>query len=153
DSAASLPALNANTRKVAQSATLTLSTDPDKVRTIASSVTDIVARYHGLVISSSITSGKGSPPPTGPEPLPFSTGARGAAFQRRTRAKKLNAALDDLSTLALVASRDQGLKNIKSRFVDTRKQIKDLEDERDQLITQLSQAVTQEAIDAINARL
>jgi Domain of unknown function (DUF4349) len=144
---------SATSRKVAQNATLTLSTDPDKVRTIASSVTDIVAHYHGLVISSSITSGKGSPPPTGPQPLPFSTGALGAEFQLRIPANKLNAALDDLSKLGLVVSREQGTKDITSSFVDVRKQIKDLEDERDQLISQLSQAITQEAIDAINARL
>ncbi len=147
------PSLTAN-RKVAQKATLTISTDPDKVRSISSSVTAIVARYHGLVISSSITSGRGSPPPPGsPEPLPFSTGALGAEFQLRIPANKLNAALDDLSKLGLVVSREQGTQDITSRFVDTRKQIKDLEDERDQLISQLSQAVTQEAIDAINARL
>ena len=140
-------------RKVAQNATLTLSTDPDKVRTIASSVTDIVNHYHGLVISSSITSGKGSTPPGGPQPLPFSTGALGAEFQLRIPANKLDAALDDLSKLGLVVSREQGTKDITGSFVDTRKQIQDLTDERDQLIAQLSQAVTQEAIDAINARL
>jgi hypothetical protein len=140
-------------RKVAQKATLTLSTDPEKVRTIASSVTEIVNRYHGLVISSSITSGKGTTPPSGPEPLPFSTGALGAEFQLRVPATNLDAALDDLSKLGLVVSREQGTQDITGRFVDTRKQIQDLTDERDQLISQLSQAVTQEAIDAINARL
>ena len=44
-------------RKVSQTASLTLSTDPDKVRGIAASVSDVVSRYHGLVISSQITSG------------------------------------------------------------------------------------------------
>ncbi len=140
-------------RKVAQTADLTLSTDPEKVRTISSSVTEIVARYHGLVISSSITSGKGSPPPGGPEPLPFGSGALGAEFQLRIPANKVNAALDDLSKLGLVVSRQQGTQDITSRFVDAHNRIQDLTEERDQLISQLSQAVSQEAIDAINARL
>ncbi len=106
------------------------------------------------MISSSITSGRGTPlAPARPEPLPFSTGALGAEFQLRIPANKLNAALDDLSKLGLVVSREQGTQDITSSFVDVRSRIKDLADERDQLISQLSQAVTQEAIDAINARL
>jgi hypothetical protein len=144
-------------RQVSQTANLTLSTDPDKVRTIAASVTQIVSRYRGLVISSSITSGKGSAPPSGgpviPEPLPFSGGALGADFQLRIPASQLDNALNDLSALGLVVSREQGTLDITGRFASVHDRIQSLTSERDQLIKQLANAVSQEAVDAINARL
>jgi hypothetical protein len=148
-------------RHVSQTANLTLSTDPDKVRNIASSVTAIVNSYHGLVISSRITSGNGSPggqpgpvPLGAPEPLPFSAGALGADFQLRIPATQVDSALNDLSGLGLVVSRTQGTQDITGRFASAHDRIKSLTSERDQLIKQLSAPfITQDAIDAINARL
>src|SRR5262245_30501972 len=89
--AASAPAA----RKVAQNAQLTLSTNPDQVRNVADQVTQVARRYHGLVISSRITSGKGRPAP--PVPLPetqtFPVGpSLGADFQLRIPASKLEPA-------------------------------------------------------------
>lgn len=157
-SSTSAPALSAlASRQVSQTANLTLSTDPDKVRTIAASVTQIVSRYRGLVISSSITSGKGSSPPSGgpviPGPLPFSGGALGADFQLRIPASQLDNALNDLSALGLVVSREQGTQDITGRFASVHDRIQSLTSERDQLIKQLANALSQEAVDAINARL
>src|ERR671935_123885 len=40
------------TRKVASNAQLTLSTDPDKVRSVGDGVIQVTRRYHGLVINS-----------------------------------------------------------------------------------------------------
>ncbi len=144
-------------RHVAQTASLTLSTDPDKVRGIASAVSSIVAAHHGLVISSQITSGKPQPPTGGPvpvpEPLPFETGALGAEFQLRIPASQLNSALDDLSRLGLVVSRDQGTQDITGSFHSVHSRLQDLRSERDRLIAEIPNAVSQEAIDAINARL
>src|SRR3954447_17044019 len=147
-------------RHVAQKASLTLSTDPDKVRGIASEVTAIVASHHGLVISSQITSGTSKPPSGGgpvpvpvPEPLPFETGALGAEFQLRVPANQLDSALDDLSHLGLVVSREQGTQDITGSFHSVHSRLQDLRSERDRLIAELPNAVSQEAIDAINARL
>src|SRR4051794_3584700 len=147
-------------RHVAQKASLTLSTDPDKVRGIASEVTAIVASHHGLVISSQITSGTSKPPSGGgpvpvpvPEPLPFETGALGAEFQLRVPANQLDSALDDLSHLGLVVSREQGTRDITGSFHSVHSRLQDLRSERDRLIAELPNAVSQDAIDAINARL
>lgn len=146
--------LTAPGRHVSQTANLTLSTDPDKVRTISSSVTEIVRRYRGLVISSRITSGKGSAPSDGVTPLPFETGALGAEFQLRIPSSQIDNALNDLSGLGLVVSREQGTQDITGRFASTHDRIQSLTSERDQLIKQLSAPfITQDAIDAINARL
>ncbi len=148
-------------RHVSQKASMTISTDPDKVRGIAASVTSIVARHHGLVVSSQITSGAGSsgggggpvPQPLPEEPLPFATGALGAEFQLRIPANELDATLDDLSGLGLVVSRDQGTQDITGSFHSVHGRIQDLRSERDKLLGELPSAVSQDAIDAINHRL
>ena len=141
------------TRKVAQNANLTLSTDPDKVRTVATQVTEVVRRYHGLVISSQITSGKRGPAPRPlPETVPIGP-SLGADFQLRIPASKVEPALDDLSGLGLVISRTEGSQDITRRFNSARDSIGNLVSERDTLIKQLAQATTPGAVHAIKHRL
>jgi hypothetical protein len=161
--AASAPALDQSapvgptgaTRKVTHTANLTLSTDPDKVRAVADGVTEVTRRWNGLVISSQITSGKGSPNP-GPQPLgdtlPVGP-SLGAEFKLRIPASKLEPALDDLSGLGLVVSRTEGSQDITGRFNSARQQIGDLISERDVLIEQLAKATTTAAVHALKHRL
>ncbi len=151
---AAAPAVPAGQRKVASTADLTLSTDPDNVRDAASQVTDVVRRYRGLVISSQITSGRGGPP----QPIPLEgsfpvSPSLGAEFQLRIPAAKLEPALDDLSGLGLVVSRTEGSQDITRRFNTARDSIAGLTSERDTLIAQLAKAASQEAIHAIKHRL
>jgi hypothetical protein len=141
-------------RKVAKNANLTLSTDPDKVRSVADGVVQVTRRYRGLVITSQITSGK--PRHRGPTPIPerLPIGpSLGAEFQLRIPSAKLEQALDDLSKLGLVVSRTEGSQDITGRFNGTRQRIGNLTDERDALIRQLGTAVTTEAIATIKHRL
>jgi hypothetical protein len=141
-------------RKVASTASMTLSTDPDQVREVAGQVTDIMGRYRGLVISSQITSGQGGPP----QPIPLEEAvpvnpSLGAEFQLRVPASKLEQALDDLSGLGLVVSRTEGSQDITGRFNSTRERIANLTSERDVLIEQLARATSPIAVHAIRHRL
>ncbi len=117
-------------------------------------MTDVVRRYHGLVISSQITSGKGGPPQPIPleESFPVSP-SLGAEFQLRIPAAKLEPALDDLSGLGLVVSRTEGSQDITRRFNSARDTVGSLTSERDALIAQLAKATSPEAVHAIKHRL
>lgn len=141
-------------RKVAGTADMTLSTDPDQVREVAGQVTGIVSRYHGLVISSQITSGQGG----APRPIPLEqtvpvNPSLGAEFQLRIPAARLEQALDDLSGLGLVVSRTEGSQDITARFNSAHDRIASLTSERDALIEQLAKATTPAAVHAIKHRL
>jgi Domain of unknown function (DUF4349) len=144
-------------RRVSRSANLTLSTDPDKVRAVADGVTQVTRRWNGLVISSQITSGKGSPnPQPGPVPAPDVIPVNpslGAEFKLRIPSSKLEPALDDLSSLGLVVSRSEGSQDITGRFNSARQRIGDLLSERDALIKQLAGATTTAAVHALKHRL
>jgi uncharacterized protein DUF4349 len=140
-------------RRVSRSANLTLSTDPDKVRAVADGITQVTRRWHGLVISSQITSGKGSPhAPPAPDVVPVNP-SLGAEFKLRIPASKLEPALDDLSSLALVTSRSEGSQDVTGRFNSTRQRIGNLFTEREALIKHLAGATTPAAVHAIKHRL
>jgi Domain of unknown function (DUF4349) len=157
DSGVRRPVPSHQPRRVSRSANLTLSTDPDRVRAVADGVTQVTRRWNGLVISSQITSGKGSPnPQPGPVPAPDVIPVNpslGADFKLRIPASKLEPALDDLSSLGLVVSRSEGSQDITGRFNSARQRIGDLLSERDALIKHLAGATTAAAVHALKHRL
>jgi len=157
DSGVRRPVPSSGPRRVSRSVNLTLSTDPDKVRSVADGVIQVTRRWRGLVISSQITSGKGSPnPQPGPVPAPDVVPVNpslGADFKLRIPASKLEPALDDLSSLGLVVSRSEGSQDITGRFNSARQRIGDLLSERDALIKHLAGATTPAAVHAIKHRL
>jgi hypothetical protein len=139
---------------VSRTANLTLSTDPDKVRSVTDGVVQVTRRWNGLVISSEITSGKGSPKPPVPASLTVPVNpSLGAHFKLRIPASKLEPALDDLSRLGLVVSRTEASQDITARFNSARERIGNLVSERDALIKQLANATTTTAVHAIKHRL
>jgi uncharacterized protein DUF4349 len=143
-------------RKVAQTADLVLSTEPQDVRDVADGVVGVVDRYGGYVVSSNVTSGK-APAPT---PVPLDAGANGGrspqgsgTFELRIPAQHLQAALGDLSKLAHVTSRTEGVKDITKRFDDAKARVHDLNVERAHLLRQLADATTLTERQSLKVRL
>lgn len=88
------------------SAALGLTTDADKVQGAADGVVALTGQYHGFVDSSDVHIG-------GPDAHAF--------FQLRIPAAHLRDALDDLSGLGRVVSRDEGSANVTGAYVDAGK--------------------------------
>ena len=104
-------------RKVARRVDLALSTAPERFRTAADGVLDVVRDHRGYVLRSSVSGGD---PDT-----PRSRLGR-ASFTLRIPAGELSAALGDLSDLGHVVSRTDGRVDITSRFVSAQKRIADV---------------------------
>lgn len=128
------------TRHVAQNVDLTLASEPQKVREVADGVNEVINRYRGFVLNSSVQSGDDSR-------------GVGARFQVKIPARSLQAALADLSELAHVQSRTEGTIDITSRFVSAQERIDENETARQSLLNQLESATTETEIDAIRAQL
>ena len=146
----------AGPRKVAQNAQLVLSTEPQDVRDVADGVVGVVDRYGGYVVSSNVTSGK-APAPT---PVPLDGSSKGASsqqgsgtFELRIPAQHLQAALGDMSKLAHVTSRTEGVKDITRRFDAAKARVHDLNVQRAHLLRQLANAVTITERESLQARL
>jgi hypothetical protein len=143
----------ANGRKVVQKADLQLATEPDSVRDVADGIVGVVDRYHGFVVTSSVSSGTGSPGPDG-GPVPLAeTGQASANFELRIPVNHLQAALADLSGLAHVNSRTENIQDITRRFDESRNLVADLEAQKARLLRKLGEAVTITEQDALKARL
>ena len=128
-------------RKVEQNVDLVLATEPQKVRDVADGVFDVVHRYNGFVVSSDITSGRGSVPvPAGPADARERSG--GGTFELRIPTAKLANALHDLSGLAHVASRTDGTVDVTNQFDSAKARVQDLETLRQHLLRQLANAIT-----------
>src|SRR4051812_25656618 len=85
-------------RKVEQNVDLVLATEPQDVRDVADRVFGVADEQNGFVVSSNITSGRGSVPvPGGPADAREQSG--GGAIQRRVPAAHLPAAVGGLSQL------------------------------------------------------
>jgi hypothetical protein len=143
-------------RKVAQTADLVLSTEPQNVRDVADGVVGVVDRAGGYVVSSNVTSGKAAPP--APVPLDGSPdGGRSqqgsGTFELRIPAQHLQAALADLSKLAHVTSRTEGVKDVTRRFDAAKAHLRDLNVERAHLLRQLADATAPTERQSIKARL
>jgi hypothetical protein len=143
-------------RKVAQTADLVLSTEPQDVRNVADGVVGVVDRYGGYVVSSNVTSGKASVP----TPVPLDANANSGrthqgsgTFELRIPAQHLQTALGDLSKLAHVTSRTEGVKDITKRFDAAKAHVHDLNLERAHLLRQLADATTLTERGSIRARL
>jgi len=153
-SATSAGALIGGPRKVAQNAQLVLSTEPQDVRDAADGVVGVVDRYGGYVVSSNVTSGKAPAPTPVPENGRAARSQQGSGtFELRIPAQHLQAALGDMSKLAHVTSRTEGVKDITKRFDEAKADVHDLNVERANLLTQLGNAVTIAEQDSIKARI
>lgn len=139
-------------RKVEQNVDLVLATEPQKVRDVADGVFDVVHQYNGFVVSSNITSGRGSVPvPVGPADARERSG--GGSFELRIPAAKLGNALHDLSGLAHVASRTDGTVDVTNQFDAAKTRVEDLETERQHLLRQLAHAITITEEESLKQRL
>lgn len=131
-------------RKVARRVDLALSTAPERFRTAADGVLDVVRDHRGYVLRSSVSGGD---PDTPRSQLGH------ASFTLRIPAGELSAALGDLSDLGHVVSRTDGRVDITSRFVSAQKRIAALEETRQDLLRQLAEAVTLTEQESIRRRL
>lgn len=145
-------------RKVAQTAQLVLSTEPQNVRDVADQVVGVVDRYNGFVVRSNVTSGR-APVPT-PVPLPESGRAGqsqegSGTFELRIPAQHLQDVLAAMSNLsgAHVTSRTEGVKDVTKRFDAAKAHVHDLNVERAHLLAQLADAATIAERQSIHGRL
>ena len=107
------------------SAVLGLSTEAGKLQGAADGVVDVTDRYDGFVDSSDVHVG----------------GSNGHAFfQLRIPAAHLREALDDLSGLGRVVSRDEGSANVTGAYVDAGKAFHQARTKVDSLLAQLDSA-------------
>jgi hypothetical protein len=126
-------------RKVERSAQLTLGTDADHLQAVAGAVFDVVGRYRGIVLSSSIGTG----------------GEREAAatFDLMIPSARLGDALTDLSGLADVRSRSESTLDITAPFVSAGERLRDARAEAEGLLRQLATAGTGAERASLEARL
>jgi hypothetical protein len=125
-------------RKQELTASMALSTEPDEVDDVADGVVDVVDTYRGVVVSSNVST----------------NGDKGrATFDLRIPAQNLQATLADLSDLASVTSRDEGLLDVTAPFISAEERFDDAKAEVDSLVAQLADASSQADIDSIKARL
>jgi Domain of unknown function (DUF4349) len=107
------------------SASLDLSTDASKVQDAADGVVQVTNRYDGFVDSSDLhVGGKNSH----------------ASFTLRIPATHLRDALEDLSVLGRVTSRDEGSSNVTAAYVDAGKRYHQARTKVDSLLEDLSNA-------------
>jgi hypothetical protein len=117
---------------------MTLSTDPDEVDDVADGVVGVVDRYEGIVVSSNVST----------------AGDRGrASFDLRIPTANLQAALADLSDLASVSSRDEGIRDITAPFVSAEERFTDAKAEVDALLEELSEADSSSEIASVREQL
>jgi Domain of unknown function (DUF4349) len=120
------------------SASLGLTTAESKVQEAADGVVDVANRYDGFVDSSDVHVG----------------GARGHAFfTLRIPATHLREALDDLSDLGKVVSRDEGSSNVTGAYVDAGKSFREARAKVDSLLEDLRNASSPSEAAAIRQQL
>jgi hypothetical protein len=121
-----------------QNASMKLSTEPGEVDDVADEVFGVVDRYDGIVVSSDVSTNE--------------EGGR-AVFDLRIPTQNLQATLSDLSDLASVSSRDEGLRDITAPFISAEERFADAKAESDALLEQLAAAGSADEIADIKARL
>jgi hypothetical protein len=140
-SLAAAPAPQPNGRKIVQSAQLALTTRPSHIDQVSQEVFNVVGNENGIVQRSSVTA-SGRPDSY-------------AQFQLSIPSANLARTMAQLSKLqyAHVASRSDSTQDINHAFVSTRSMLGEQQALRTSLLKQLAAAYTQQAIDAIKARL
>jgi hypothetical protein len=131
-------------RKIARRVNMALSTSPERFRSAADGVLDVVRDHGGYVLRSSVSGG---------DPDVARSRLGHASFRLRIPARELSAALGDLSDLGHVVSRTDGRVDITSRFVSAQKRIAALEETRQDLLRELAEAVTLTEQESIRRRL
>jgi hypothetical protein len=126
-------------RQIERSAEMTLGTDPEHVQDVSGRVFDIVRRFDGIVLSSSVRDG--------------SDGDAGASFQLLFPSPHLGDALGDLSGIAEVRSRNESTLDITKPFVSVREHLRDARAEAAGLLKQLAGADSQAERESIEAQL
>jgi hypothetical protein len=126
-------------RQIERSANLTLGTDPDQVQAVAGKVIDVLGRYRGIVLSSSVRDG--------------GEGEAGATFEVLIPSARLGAALTDLSAIADVRSRSENTLDITAPFVSSRERLRDARAEAEGLLRQLAAASTDSERASVKAQL
>ena len=134
------PEAPAQGRKIAQDVDLVLATEPEGIRDVSDGVNEVVNRYRGFVVNSSVQSGDASLRP-------------GASFQLRLPARTLQDSLGALSELAHVQSRTEGTRDITQRFTSAEERITDAETARRAILRRLENATSESEIDALRAQL
>lgn len=133
------PALGRERRSVERSATLDLTVPADEVQTTADAVVRATDRVGGIVQTSSINVGEGSPGE--------------ARFELRVPSAKLDEALAAYSKLGSVANRTQDAQDITGAVVSAQDLLSDARAERRGLLRALGQADTRREVESLRARL
>jgi hypothetical protein len=126
-------------RQVQRFAELTLGADPEQVQQVAGKVFDVVGRYQGIVLSSSVHDGI--------------EGEAGANFEMLIPSRRLSAALADLSGIAEVRSRSENTLDITAPTVSAHEHLRDARAEAEGLLRQLAEAGTDTERASIKAQL
>jgi Domain of unknown function (DUF4349) len=126
-------------REIERSAELTLGADPDQVRDVSAKVFEVVRRYRGIVLSSSVRDG--------------GAGDAGATYQLLIPSPRLGAAMADLSALAEVRSRSENTLDITAPFVSARDRLRNARAEEEGLLRQLAGADTDAERESVKAQL
>lgn len=133
------PALGRERRSVERSATLDLTVPADEVQSTADAVVRATDRVGGIVQTSSINVGEGTPGE--------------ARFELRVPSDKLDEALAAYSKLGSVANRTQDAQDITSAVVSAEDLLSDARAERRGLLRALGQADTRREVESLRARL
>jgi hypothetical protein len=126
-------------RKIERSAQLTLATDPDRVQEVGGKVLDVVGRYRGIILSSSVRDG--------------AEGEAGATFDLLIPSTRMSPALADLSEISEVRSRSENTLDITAPFVSARERLRDARAEAEGLLRQLAEADTDAERASVKAQL
>ena len=126
-------------RFVERSAQVTLGTEPERVQDVADEVLGVVARYEGIVLSSSVSQG--------------GEGEAGAGFDLLIPSRSFDEALSDLSAIAELRSREESTSDITAPTVTVRERLRDARAEVEGLLKQLADADTDEERAAVKAQL
>ena len=121
-----------------KTASMTLSADADEVREVSDGVVDVVERYDGIVVSSQVN---------------VNDDRARATFDLRIPSQNLEAALSDLSDLASVQARSDGVSDITAPFVSAEERFDDAKAEVDALVAQLAEADSADEIAQIRGQL
>ena len=130
---------NRDDRKQSKAASLTLSTEPDRVPGIADQVIGISDRLGGVVSSSNVS-------------LDPEFGAR-AQIELELPSEKLSDALSQLSDLASVEARNEAVTDITAPFVSAQDELADARDQRKALLEALASAATEDEAAGIQNRI